>query len=175
VAAARHILIICGSVEIDGHAFCSGIKLLDTALQESMIPVIFLIQGAIFRSRYISRKQNRLSLDICSLGELFDMYYAHEAINLHDKIYALLGMCSDDLSVAGLEPDYSIRWGVLMQRLIKFLLGDQASVNTWNDKKMEISISQIFPNQHPLLAIFYLFGTGNFLQRNYRAQKNMIF
>ena len=108
MAAARHISIMCGSVEVDGHAFCLGLDSLGTALEESMVQVTFLIRGAIFRSRQIQRDQGRLSLDICSLGELVDMYHAHKATRLHDKVYALLGMCSDNLRTAGLEPDYDL-------------------------------------------------------------------
>ena len=130
VAAARHVLIICGSTEIDRYTFCLGLEHLNIALEGSMPQVTFLIQGAIFRSRHISRKQERFSLDICSLGELVDMYHAHEATKRHDKIYALIGMSLDNLSVAGLEPNYKIQWSILMQRLVKFLLGDQVSVDT---------------------------------------------
>ena len=35
------------------------------------------------------------------------MYYAHKATRLYDKVYALLGMCLDDLSKAVLEPNYT--------------------------------------------------------------------
>jgi ankyrin repeat protein len=141
VAAARHVLIKCGFMEIDGHAFCIGLDFFDTALKESILQVAFLIRGAVFRSRYIPRDQGRLSLDICSLGELVDMYHAHETTEPCDKVYALLGMCSDNprlLSAADLEPDYSLEWKILMQRLVKFLLGDQVSVETWNAKELAV-------------------------------------
>ncbi|KAF2257810.1 ankyrin [Lojkania enalia] len=75
MTSARHVLIMCGSTEIDGHAFCS---------------------------------------DICSLGELVDMYHAHKASRLHDK------------------------WRKLMLRLVKFLLGDFVSVNTWDNKETAV-------------------------------------
>ncbi|KAF1813456.1 HET-domain-containing protein, partial [Eremomyces bilateralis CBS 781.70] len=138
MAAARHILIICGSIEIDGHAFCSGLDVLGAGFKFSTSQVAFLIRGAIFRSRNMSRKQGILSLDICSLGELIDMYHSHQATKRHDKVYALLGMCSDDLSTAGLEPDYSLPWRVLMQRVVKFLLSDHVSVDTWNEKETAV-------------------------------------
>ncbi|RYP77952.1 hypothetical protein DL771_000811 [Monosporascus sp. 5C6A] len=170
VAAARHVLIMCGpteidghafcsgldilsteidghafcsgfdilSTEIDGHAFCSGLDILSTALKVSVVQAAFLIRGAVFRSRNMPRKQGRLSLGICSLGELVDMYHAHKAAKRHDKVYALLGMCSDDLEAAGLEPDYDLQWGTLMQRLVRFLLGDHVSVNTWDNKEVAV-------------------------------------
>jgi hypothetical protein len=101
-----------------------------------MIQVIFLVRGAIFRSRETPRDQKRLSLDICSLGELIDMYHTYKATILHDKLYALLGMCSDDLKTAGLEPNYDLEWRELMRRLVKFVLGGQVSVDTWEDKEI---------------------------------------
>ena len=73
-----------------------------------MVQVAFLVRGAIFRSREITQGSGKLSLDICSLSELVDMYHAHKAERLHDKVYPLLGMCSDDLKEAGLEPNYGL-------------------------------------------------------------------
>jgi hypothetical protein len=64
------------------------------------------MQGAIFRPMHIAKKQDRLSLDICSLGELLDMYYAQKATKRYDKVHALLGMSSDD-RITSLGPDYS--------------------------------------------------------------------
>jgi ankyrin repeat protein len=101
--------------------------------------VTFLIQGAIFRPRCISMgNQERLSLQISSLGELIDMYHRHEATESIDKIYALLGMCSDDLSATGLAPDYDLSMGETMQRLIKFLLGSHISAMTWDYKEIAV-------------------------------------
>ncbi|KAH8708399.1 heterokaryon incompatibility protein-domain-containing protein, partial [Phaeosphaeriaceae sp. PMI808] len=138
VAAARHVIIKCGSVEIEGHAFCLGLEFLKTTLEDSMCLVTSLIRGAIFRSRRILETQKRLSLDICSLGELVDTYHSHGANVLHDKVYALLGMSSDDLSVARLKPDYNVPWKVLMQSLVEFLIGAQDSVDTWNDREIAV-------------------------------------
>jgi hypothetical protein len=110
---------MCGSTEIDGHAFASGLGFLDKASADITTQVAFLIRGAVFRSRNITRTQEGLSLDICTLGELLDMYHAHKATKVHDKVYALLGMCSDDLSTARLEPDYTLQWSILMERVAK--------------------------------------------------------
>jgi len=135
MAAARQVLIMCSSLEIDGHAFCLGLG----AFKDLISQVAFLIQNSIFRPREISRgQQGRLSLDICSLGELVDMYHAHDATKRHDKIYALLGMCSDDLSAAHLGPDYNLPWMLLMQRLVHFLLGQYISVDTWNERETAV-------------------------------------
>jgi tetratricopeptide (TPR) repeat protein len=144
VAAARHVLVICGSTEIDGYAFCLG---LDTfmglhrgppALHGLIRSVTYLIRGAIFRPKYTTSGLGRFSLNICSLGELMDMYHTHEATKRHDKLYALLGMSSDDISKASLLPNYDVPWKELLQRLVKFLLGEQVSVETWDNREMAV-------------------------------------
>jgi hypothetical protein len=144
VAAARHVLVICGSTEIDGYAFCLG---LDTfmglhkgppALHGLIRSVTYLIRGAIFRPKYTTSGLGRFSLNICPLGELMDMYHTHEATKRHDKLYALLGMSSDDISKASLSPNYDVPWKDLLQRLVKFLLGEQVSVETWENKEIAV-------------------------------------
>jgi len=141
VAAARSILISCGPTEIDGYAFCLGLNSVgfyDTHkdLHAPVHPVTSLISGAIFRPKYVTSRSGRASLDICSLGELIDKYHAHEATKHHDKVYALLGMSSDNLSEANLLPNYRIPWKILLQRLVKFILGKRVSIKTWNDKEV---------------------------------------
>lgn len=81
VAAARRISIMCGAVEVDGHAFCLGLDSLDLFLEEPTTQVAFLIRGAIFRSMEFIRDGDNLSLHICSLGELLDMYHGYKATN----------------------------------------------------------------------------------------------
>ncbi|KAF2795658.1 HET-domain-containing protein, partial [Melanomma pulvis-pyrius CBS 109.77] len=136
VAAARHILIMCGPTEIDGHAFCLGIdsfKGFDKVgvdLRSFIHSVTYLISGAIFRPGFSISRSGRSSLEICPLGELMDMYYDHEATQRHDKVYALLGMSSDDLSKTNLLPDYKVPWEELLQRLVKYLLCEEISVET---------------------------------------------
>ncbi|KAM0417158.1 hypothetical protein ACHAPT_012866 [Fusarium lateritium] len=144
VAAARHVLIKCGPTEIDGHAFCSGLSALELSyaaspdLQALARPVMYLIRGAIFRSRSAPSQSPRFTLDISPLSELVEMYHTRKATQRHDKVYALLGMSSDDPSAAGLSADYEIPWGRLFQQLINFLLSEQVSVDTWDDKEMAV-------------------------------------
>lgn len=138
MAAAQHVIIKCGSKEINGHAFCIGLETLGTALEGYMCLATSLIRGAIFRSGEVSKKQGRLCLDICSLGELVDKYHTHEAKIKHDKVYALLGMSSDDLSEARLKPDYNVPWKELMQNLIELLISAQVSVYTWNNREVAV-------------------------------------
>jgi hypothetical protein len=106
---------MCGAMEIDGYAFCLGLESLEgihKAQVDSLnlaYPVIYLIKQSIFRPDLpMSRADSSSSLDICPLGELVDMYHTHEATKRHDKVYALLGMSSDNLNNIGLLLDYSI-------------------------------------------------------------------
>lgn len=137
MAAARHVIIMCGSTEIDGHGFCLGLSSSDIIFKDNPTLATFLIRGAIFRPKNLGRKGGKLSLEICSLSELLDMYHTYLAMMRHDKIYALLSMCSDDLSAAGLDPDYSLPWSLLMQRLVKYLLSDDVwltPITTWRGR-----------------------------------------
>ncbi|KAF2193973.1 hypothetical protein K469DRAFT_651037 [Zopfia rhizophila CBS 207.26] len=144
VAAARHVRIICGPMDIDGYAFCSGLESLKHFYEalpdlQNLIPsVIYLIKGAIFRPDYQTGSSGSVSLDICPLGELIDMFHTHEATLRHDKVYALLGMSSDNTSAAGLSPDYTVPWNQLFQRLVKSLLCQEISVGTWGDRETAV-------------------------------------
>jgi hypothetical protein len=95
--------------------------------------VTYLIRGAIFRPKYTTS----LSVGL-SLAELIDMYHTHKATMWHDKVYALLGMSSDDPNTAGLLPDYAVPWEKLFQRLIKYILFEGVSVETWGEREIAI-------------------------------------
>ena len=144
VAAARHILIRCGSAEIDGFAFCSGLKALKlsnelrTDLRARILSVTYLIRGAIFRPKYATSQSDNFSLDIRPLGELIEMYHTRKATDRRDKVYALLGMSSDNPTTAGLFADYTISWKQLFNKLIHFFLPKLDSINL-SDKK-EIAV-----------------------------------
>jgi hypothetical protein len=139
VAAARHVVIICGSAEIDGYTFCLGLDSLPVTgdymeIHNRIRSASYLIKGAIFRPKSTIRSLDRFSLEIRSLGELVDMYHARDATNPLDKVYALLGMSSDNYIPDGLLPDYSISWRELFYRLVKFLLGEQVLVEIVEEK-----------------------------------------
>ncbi|RYP60841.1 hypothetical protein DL770_009919 [Monosporascus sp. CRB-9-2] len=147
VAAARHILIKCGPTEIDGYAFCLGLSALQLSyetcpdLQGLIRPVAYLIRDAIFRPRYEKDETSRpggFSLEIRPLSELMDMYHTRKATIIHDKVYALLGMSSDDPSTAGLSPNYESSWKEVFRKLIKFSTSDQMSVDAWDDKEVAV-------------------------------------
>jgi hypothetical protein len=130
---------MCGSTEIDGHAFCLGVDSLkrffetDADLQSLIHSVTYLIRGAIFRPKGLGRA----SQDVRSLGELIDMYHTREAIQYHDKVYALLGM-SSDAKEANLLVDYRVPWEELFQRLVRFLLCEKISIETRCDEEIAV-------------------------------------
>ena len=99
--------------------------------------VAYLTNGAAFRSRCIARQSGRFSLNICHLGQLVDMYHRHQASDDRDRIYALLGMSSDDPGASGLLVDYEISWAKLFKQLIHSILGS-VPVNTWDEKVVAV-------------------------------------
>ncbi|KAH8805816.1 heterokaryon incompatibility protein-domain-containing protein, partial [Xylogone sp. PMI_703] len=144
VAAARYVLVVCGPTEVDGYAFCLGLNSLTKFYKEHADmqilahPITSLINEAIFRPSYGSSNSGRVSLDICPLGELIDRYHTHEATRHHDKLYALLGMCSDNISEPLLSPNYRNSWKDVLRSLVKFLLGENISIEIWDDKDITI-------------------------------------
>ncbi|KAK3338111.1 heterokaryon incompatibility protein-domain-containing protein [Neurospora tetraspora] len=142
VAAARHILIKCGSAEVDGSAFCLGLDALNLSselradLRARILSVTYLIRGAIFRPKYATSQSDNFSLNIRPLGELIEMYHTREATDPRDKVYALLGMSSDNPTAAGLFANYKISWKQLFNKLIHFFLSEWVSVGLSDDKEI---------------------------------------
>jgi hypothetical protein len=131
--------MMCSSTEIDGYAFCLGLKSLQksqklsyTAFPElqSIPSLTDLIERAGLRPKYTTNSLDMYSLEIRSLAELIDMFHTRQASDPRDKVYALLGMSSDDPSKAGLQPDYKISWEELFQQFVKFVLSKDVSVET---------------------------------------------
>ncbi|KAE9371771.1 hypothetical protein N431DRAFT_492075 [Stipitochalara longipes BDJ] len=125
VAAARHVLMKCGTMEIEGYTFCLGVKSLNLPYMASpalqtLPSVIYLIERAGLRSKYTANLPERSPLEIRSLAELLDMFHTRQATDPRDNVYALLGMSSDDPGKAGLQPNYQVPWEELFKNLVKF-------------------------------------------------------
>lgn len=141
VAAARHVLIMCHAIEIDGDAFCAGLVALNLALEDPELQsrirsATYLIKNAGLRPKHVAGDFDKFSLDRRSLGELVDMYHNRKAKDWRDKIYALLGMSLE--IPAGLTPDYNTPWKDVFHKVICCFTGEQASIETWNDKDCAI-------------------------------------
>lgn len=137
VAAARHVVIMSLTTEIDGYAFCSGWNKLQLVTQEPVAQarihsLAYLIKGAVLRAKHATTCSDMFSLRIRPLGELMDMYHDREATDRLDKVYALLGMSSD--TPVGITPNYHRQWQDLFHQLVKSLIGGQATVETWDEE-----------------------------------------
>ncbi|KAF5635754.1 ACB 4-hydroxyacetophenone monooxygenase [Fusarium sp. NRRL 52700] len=143
VAAARHIVVKCGHAEIDGYAFFEGLGVFElphedyTGLRLLVLSLAYLAKGAAFRSRCTTRQAGRFSLDICPLAQLVDMFHGRQASDPRDKIYALLGMCSDDPSISGLLVNYNISWATVFRQCVNLFLSG-ASVDTWDNSELAV-------------------------------------
>ncbi|KAK4665478.1 hypothetical protein QC763_402140 [Podospora pseudopauciseta] len=130
VGVARSVVVMCGSVQIDGHAFCQGLAgmdhLLPVDLHPIIHPVVQLIRGAPYRPKYQLHSRG-----VFSMGELLDMYRSCRATLQHDKIYALLGLSLDGLDAPALQPDYSLPWHEVFQRATAHIFGASCTVKTW--------------------------------------------
>ncbi|OAK97632.1 HET-domain-containing protein [Phaeosphaeriaceae sp. SRC1lsM3a] len=150
VAAARDVIVMCGQQMIDRDAFCLGVGI-DNTFRGSAYPasltrrVCSLMKQSIPVAHYLKPVLPQSSLGIHHLGELVEMYFTHEATKQHDKVYALLGMCSDDLRHAGLLPDYQLPWNVLLQRLVKHLISEQVSIETRVNRQIAVIRSKVWP------------------------------
>ncbi|KAK0728923.1 heterokaryon incompatibility protein-domain-containing protein [Apiosordaria backusii] len=144
VAAARSILIKCGVFEMDGFAFYLGLEALQSicSLQETfgrMRPVTHLMRGAAFRASLTPLEiSGRFSLSIHPLGSLIDMYRLQQATDHRDKIFALLGMCSDAHIGEGLLPDYTISLERLLRNLMEYLFGKQATLTIVAERELMV-------------------------------------
>lgn len=135
VAAARHVLVLCGSVAIDGLALCalidrlgyvespeiwaalqSGVNLMKDAFQRNGSGRVGNLPG-------LATTTSQFGLAISPLAGLLDMYLTRQATDVRDKVYALFGMCSDDLSSSGLAPDYSLPLGKFFDLVCNHLFG----------------------------------------------------
>ncbi|KAE8340542.1 heterokaryon incompatibility protein-domain-containing protein [Aspergillus arachidicola] len=105
VGVARDISIMCGTAEIHG-----------------------LMSGAIARPRYIPSTRGELSM-----AELIDMYHTRAATQLHDKVYALLGLTCDDPKAVALILDYTAPWDRVLERFVKYILPSPFRVQTLPD------------------------------------------
>ncbi|KAK4155069.1 heterokaryon incompatibility protein-domain-containing protein [Chaetomidium leptoderma] len=144
VAAARNVLIKCDGMEIDGYAFYTGLSALNLSyegypnLRSRIYTTTYLIRGALFRPRRVTSQPGPFSLQIRPLSELVDMYHTRKATERHDKVYALLGMRSDDDGETKFPANYKTPWGQAFQQLINSFLSDQVSVDSWDDEEIAV-------------------------------------
>ncbi|OOF94228.1 hypothetical protein ASPCADRAFT_208753 [Aspergillus carbonarius ITEM 5010] len=139
VGLARSILVVCGSAKLSGYTFVLGLQRMDLPYKdhpglEGLVTSVFgLIKGSIFRSEYHAHSPGNLSID-----ELIDRYHTHEATWSHDKVYALLGMSSDNPDTPALEPNYELSWDRVFRQVIEYIIPGAVSVTTWPDREAAV-------------------------------------
>ncbi|KAF2124589.1 HET-domain-containing protein, partial [Dothidotthia symphoricarpi CBS 119687] len=152
VAAARSLSVVCGSSELHGSIFVGGLNALgrttsidgrDSYIESSVVSILRLMSWSAtpLRCPILSPTCHDYeaisSLDIGLLAELVEMFHTQEASDRRDKIFALLGMSSDQHK-HGLQPDYKISWSLMFQRLIHNTLGPHHVATTWDDKEQAV-------------------------------------
>lgn len=120
------------ATEIDGHAFCQGLRsmdlsYLDNDTQTRVRSAIYLVTSATIRPKYALRASERFSLDILTLGELIDIYHTREATDRRDKVYAMLGMSTD--KSPSIVPDYRMPWSNIFCQLVRSLLPEAVDIS----------------------------------------------
>lgn len=83
-------------------------------------------------------QRGRFTLSIRPLAELADLFHTRLATVAADKVYALLGMSSDNATAAGLSADYNMSWAAVFANLVTFSLSRDVSVETWDDKEVAV-------------------------------------
>jgi hypothetical protein len=78
------------------------------------------------------------SFEIAPLGELLNMFENHEATDQRDKIYALLGLSSDNASTPDLRPDYTKSWSTLFKQVASHILGSSATISVVEGKSQAV-------------------------------------
>ncbi|KAM7205972.1 Heterokaryon incompatibility protein (HET) domain containing protein [Rhypophila sp. PSN 637] len=136
VAAARQILIKCGSAELDGYAFSVGVKSLGNRISQERKDLYSLVSSlnGLIRDAIIRPRQHRhdpsgipFSLSVRPLSELLDIFRSRKATNTVDKVYALLGMSSNDPGTVGLSADYNASWDAVSENVVGFCLSNQVT------------------------------------------------
>jgi hypothetical protein len=136
---------MCGSAQIEGQAFSSGVASLKAAYEHRYLrisPLTSLIQEATFRSKAIKGHLEGFTLGIRPLADLIAMFHNRQATDRRDKVYALLGMRSDHPGDDDLIPDYKLSWRELLRRLVKALLSYEIDVTTWESRNIAVIQSQ---------------------------------
>ncbi|RAL01810.1 uncharacterized protein BO80DRAFT_444070 [Aspergillus ibericus CBS 121593] len=132
VGLARSTLIVCGPVRLSGYTFVLGLQ--DQPDLEGLVTsIVPPIEGSIFRSAYRAHSPGTVPF-----GELIDRYRTREATWSHDKVYALLGMTSDNPDTPALKPNYDLSWNKAFQQVIEYIIPSVVSVTTWPNREAAV-------------------------------------
>jgi len=131
-----------------------------------------LIRDAIFRPQLkssSSQVSGHFSLGIRPLAELADMYHGRKATDPRDKVFALLGMSTDDPNMTGILADYEAFLDPAMCKLVQSSLSARAlATHLQNKEAMVVKVKgcvlgKIIP---PLSMKLRTDNTSNVLSNN---------
>jgi hypothetical protein len=161
VAATRYISVACGTKELTGTIFLRGLaawikttRVLDYRLQSTVPSVLLLMDKDLVKEFAPAEVRDRddgihpstdTSLSIAPLAELLERFHTHNATDRRDKVYALLGLCSDRTVYVSLRPDYTKDWSVLFADAIRYFLGSEVKISTSNDTEEALITGPRYP------------------------------
>lgn len=147
IAAARFLVLHCGNVELTGATLVTGLNIPelralwadDSYLQNTIDAVTKLMGWTVLRrlSSPLSGSTSVPSLGIAPLTELLETFHTWKSSDQRDKIYALLGLSSDN-AVSNLRPDYTKSWKVVFQEVISWILVSPSFIDTWEEREQAI-------------------------------------
>lgn len=148
---ARVTSVTCGDAEMPGAMFAQGIDLalcwLRTITKKpwDRPAVLVLMDSRTQRNLPLLQRISTLqmsteipSFKIAPLGDLLNMFENHKATDKRDKIYALLGLSSDNALTSDLRPDYTISWSALFGRVVSHILGSTAIISVAEGKSQAV-------------------------------------
>lgn len=149
-AVARVVSVTCGDAETTGTSFASGIDIALTVLnceseKQRQLPPVLMFMDRSKRDFPLLRETSTIqspdtmpSFKLLPLGDLLKMFENHEATDQRDKIYALLGLSSDNDLSPNLRPDYTRAWSDLFRQVVVHVLGPSTIVSIIEDKEQAV-------------------------------------
>lgn len=149
-AVARVVSVACGNAEIPGGMFARGLqvalwKLEHMTEEQWALPAVLGLMNHTTSNLPLLQRISTLqmstaipSFEIAPLGELLRMFVDHEATDERDRIYALLGLSSDNDLTPDLRPDYTKSWSDLFRQVIKHILGSSAIISVVDGKSQAV-------------------------------------
>lgn len=140
----------CGDAETSGSIFASAIDLAFTLLATELkerrtIPPVLMFMDQSSGAFPVLQKLADLqpsnampSFNVLPLGDLLRLFQGHEATDQRDKIYALLGLSSDNMISPELRPDYTKGWSTLFRQVIEHVLGPSSLLRTFENTEQAI-------------------------------------
>ncbi|KAF2828434.1 HET-domain-containing protein, partial [Ophiobolus disseminans] len=132
VAAARALSILYGNEEMSGVNFARGLQNFSQAFtseDKAFATYVPALLDLMVWSPTVSTIHHPLpTLNFAPLEEIVEMFHTKEATDQRDKIYALLGLRSDNGSTRVPIPNYLKPWAHVFREFIQFVLGSEAQV-----------------------------------------------